>query len=224
MKLNLADYQLKSTSRQFEDIEWTISYIFNRNDTNAPRYLVVGDSICNGYHNALRKKLGNIANLTFWASSYCVTDPAYLTLLDNVLNGPRIDLVIFNNGLHSLVSNKNEWRQAYSLVIQYILAKMPGVPLVLLNSTPLKDRDQRVNEINTLTAEIAAETGLPMIDFFSFCNEFDCSFWADNYHFIPAAIEKQADFLAEKIKPLLPETTENITQASTATGPSGAMK
>jgi hypothetical protein len=101
---------------------------------------------------------------------------------------------------------------------------MPGVPLVLLNSTPLKDRDQRVNEINTLTAEIAAETGLPIIDFFSFCNEFDCSLWADNFHFIPAAIEKQADFLAEKIKPLLPETTENITQFSTATGPSGALK
>ena len=224
MNLNLADYQLKSTSRQFEDIEWTISYIFNRNDPKTPRYLVVGDSICNGYHNVLRTKLGNTANLTFWASSYCVTDPAYLPLLDNVLNGPRIDLIIFNNGLHSLVTDKVEWKQAYSLVLKYIQDKMPGVPLVLLNSTPLRDRDTRVNEVNKLTAEIAAETGLPMIDFFSFCNDFDCALWSDNYHFFPEAIEKQAEFLAEKIRPLLPENVGNVTQASTATGPSGALK
>ena len=224
MNLNFADYQLKSSSRQFEDIEWTISYIFNRNDANAPRYLVVGDSICNGYHNVLRNKLGDTANLTFWASSYCVTDPAYLPMLDNILNGPRIDLVIFNNGLHSLVTDKAEWKEAYSLVLKYIQDKMPGVPLVLLNSTPLRDRDPRVDEINKLTAEVAAETGLPMIDFFSFCNAFDCALWSDKYHFVPEAIQKQAEFLAEKIRPLLPETVGNITQASTATGPSGALK
>lgn len=224
MELNYADYQLKSTSRKFEDIEWTISYIFNRNDHKAPRFLVVGDSICNGYHNMLRQKLGDAASLTFWASSYCVTDPAYLPLLDNVLNGPKIDLVIYNNGLHSLGSNYAEWREAYPMVIKFIQAKLPGVPVVLLNSTPLKDRDQRVNKVNEMTADIAKELDLPVIDFFSFCDKFDCSLWSDKYHFLPEAIEKQAEFLAEKIRPLLPKVDDAVVQASTATGPSGALK
>lgn len=224
MELNYADYQLKSSSRKFENIEWTISYIFNRNDHNAPRFLVVGDSICNGYHIELRKQLADAASLTFWASSYCVTDPAYLPLLENVLSGPKIDLVIFNNGLHSLGSDQDEWSRAYTLVLKFIQAKLPGVPLVLLNSTPLKDRDQRVNKINEMTAKIAQEMDLPMIDFFSFCNEFDCSLWSDKYHFRTEAIEKQAEFLAEKIKPLLPAADNDVIQASTATGPSGALK
>lgn len=224
MELNYTDYQLKSTSRKFEDIEWTISYIFNRNDHKAPRFLVVGDSICNGYHNMLRQKLGDAASLTFWASSYCVTDPAYLPLLDNVLNGPKIDLVIYNNGLHSLGSNYAEWREAYPMVIKFIQAKLPGVPVVLLNSTPLKDRDQRVNKVNEMTADIAKELDLLVIDFFSFCDKFDCSLWSDKYHFLPEAIEKQAEFLAEKIRPLLPKVGDAVVQASTATGPSGALK
>lgn len=224
MRLCLADYQLRSSSRKNENIEWTIFYVFNRNDHTSPRFLVIGDSICNGYHDDLRNKLADKASLTFWASSYCVTDPGYLPQLDLVLNDPKPDLVIFNNGLHSLSTDRAEWEEAYRLVIRFIQAKLPGVPLVLLNSTPLRERDERVDSLNRITSELAREQQLVMWDLFSLCDKFDPSCWRDKYHFTPEAIRKQADFLAEKILPLLPESTKNIRQASTDTGPDGALK
>ena len=44
------DYAPEYTTRVREDIEWSISYTFNANDRDTPRVLLIGDSICNGYH------------------------------------------------------------------------------------------------------------------------------------------------------------------------------
>ncbi len=224
MKIDPARYQLPKSTRQSENIEWTTSYIYNRNDLKSPRVLLIGDSICNGYHAVLRQKLADKASITFWASSYCVTDPAYLHLLDNVLDGPAADLVVFNNGLHSLTSDPDEWQEAAILAVKFILAKLPGTPVVILNSTPLKNSDPRVEQINAMTAVTAKECGLDLWDIFSLCDKFDRSLWTDNYHFHREAIDMQADFLAGKIIPLLPECGTAVKQTSTATGPDGALQ
>lgn len=225
MQLDLSKFQLSASSRKNEDIEWSINYVFNRNDPDSPRFLIVGDSICNGYQQVLREKLSANASLSFWASSYCVTDLMYLPALDQVCNGPRPDLIIFNNGLHSLKSDRKEWEEAFTLVLKFIMAKFPGIPLAVLNSTPLADRDTRVDEINEMTARAAERLHLPLWDIFSLCKEFDPSCWRDNYHFSPEAIGMQAEFLAGKILPLLPVKGNKVTiQASTETGPDGALK
>ena len=64
-------YELPHTSRRREEIEWSIHYAFNAGDRTLPRVLLVGDSICNGYHAQVRERLLGIANVTFWASSKC---------------------------------------------------------------------------------------------------------------------------------------------------------
>lgn len=224
MCLDLKNYQLPSSSRKNENIEWTIFYVFNRNDRQSPRFTVIGDSICNGYHADLRQKLADRASLTFWASSGCVTDPAYLPQLDLVLNDPQPDLLIFNNGLHSLSTDRAEWEEAYRLVIRFIKARLPGVPIVLLNSTPLRERDERVDSLNNITAALAQEAGLPLWDIFAFCDPWDAACWRDQYHFTPDAIAKQADFLAARILPLLPESPKDVQQHATITGPDGALR
>ena len=75
--VNYRDYMPRSTSRMRENIEWSITYTYNSNDTAHPRVLLIGDSICNGYQTKVREKLADTANVTFWASSKCVTDPQY---------------------------------------------------------------------------------------------------------------------------------------------------
>ena len=75
IKMDYRDYQPKKTSRVREDIEWSINYSYNTLDTKNPRVMLIGDSICNAYHYAVRDRLAGKANVSFWASSKCVTDP-----------------------------------------------------------------------------------------------------------------------------------------------------
>ena len=65
MKIDPARYQLPKSTRQSENIEWTTSYIYNRNDLKSPRVLLIGDSICNGYQAVLRQKLADSKEIFF---------------------------------------------------------------------------------------------------------------------------------------------------------------
>ena len=89
--------------RGHENTEWSISYAYHLTDAkkSLPRVLLVGDSICQGYQGKVRAKLEGKANVTYWASSYCVTSPGYLRLLAFYLDEAKYDVIHFNHGLHS---------------------------------------------------------------------------------------------------------------------------
>ncbi|MCQ2380255.1 MAG: SGNH/GDSL hydrolase family protein [Victivallaceae bacterium] len=219
------DYQIKSSSREGESIEWTISYIYNRKDVASQRVLLVGDSICNGYQPVLRDLLADKCNITFWASSYCASDPAYLPHLDLVLSGPRPGLVLFNNGLHSLVSDKHEWYDSYVLAVKFLKAKLPEAKIALLNCTKIQDSNQtKVDEINRLTVRAAEELGLPLLNIFSITDAMPKSTWSDAYHFKADGVRLQAEFLAAEIASRLDRRDGKVVQAGTKTGPSGSLK
>lgn len=224
MAINYRNYQLEKSTRCGENIEWSTFYIYNRLDEKSFRAALIGDSICNGYQAHLRNRLAQRANVAFWASSYCVTDPAYLPLLSAFLDQVRPDLIVFNNGLHSFTSDPDEWSAAYIAVARYLVDRFPKIPVVLLNSTPLcDDPDGKVARINQMTNAAAAKLGLPLVDFYSACQKFDRSEWSDNYHFVEVAQKKQVEFLVDALSPYLPASGD-LRQQSTATGPSGALK
>ena len=133
---NYQDYQPKETTREREGIEWSISYTFNATDKKNPRVLLIGDSICNAYQVPVRKNLENACNVSFWASSKCVTDPDYFRELDFVLGAYEYDVITFNNGLHSLTTNREEWIKAYRAAVTFIQDKLKA-KLFLVLSTPL---------------------------------------------------------------------------------------
>ena len=153
------DFQPADSGRTGENVEWNISYVFNKKDTSgAPRVMVIGDSICNGYSGMLRKKLGKKMNFSFWASSLCVRDPLYLKTLDLVLDKPGADIVMFNNTLHSGSGNDEAWRIAFRQALKFICAKLPEAKVLVVNGTPLRDDSPWVVEKNAIAAETAAET------------------------------------------------------------------
>ena len=80
------DFAPASTSREREGTEWSIHYAFNAVDTEKKRVLLIGDSICNAYNGVVRNLLDGRVNVSFWASSKCVTDPAYFRELDFMLD------------------------------------------------------------------------------------------------------------------------------------------
>ena len=120
--MNYSDYQLSSSSRKPEAIEWTETRHYNAPDQKNPRVLLVGDSICNGYQGGVRDRLKDCVNISYWISSKCVTDQNYLRELNYMLECYPYELILFNNGCHSLMTDKKEWAEAYDKVLRFIQA------------------------------------------------------------------------------------------------------
>ncbi len=194
------DYAPRSTSRKREAIEWSTTYAYNATDTSLPRVLLIGDSICNGYQGRVRALLEGRMNVSFWASSKCVTDPDYFRELDFMLDARHVDVITFNNGLHSLSSDRAEWDAAYAAAVSFLIHCAPQARVALVTSTP--PRDARLAAIsaglNETVRRVAAERKLPVIDLFAAMDKLDREiYWRDTYHFAPDAIEIQANHISE---------------------------
>lgn len=225
--MNYKDFQPKKTSRVRENIEWSTRYAYNATDLDSPRVLLIGDSICNGYQGAVRERLKDKANVSFWASSKCVTDPDYFRELDFILDEMPYSLISFNNGLHSLVSDKKEWDVAFNAAVDFIQAKLPETKLVLTLSTSLNEewRTERSKALNAIVMKTAKRTGLPVIDLFTPTDALDKDKeMSDIYHFRAPAVGMQADIIAEKVVDILGLKSSGIIQESSLTGENGAVK
>ena len=183
-----------SYSRVREDIEWSIHYAYDYHRT-LPRLLLIGDSICNGYQPYVREKLDGSMNVSFWASSKCVTDPDYLRELEFMLDYTKYDVICFNNGLHSLTTDRAAWEQAYKNTLAFITEKCPSAKLYITLCTPLKD--PKLTAISSELNDIARAQGLPVIDLFTPMDALDRdAYWTDTYHFTNEAKIIQADIIA----------------------------
>jgi len=207
MKINhrdeiFANFQPAETSRILEDIEWSTTYCFDTLDTTRPRLLMIGDSICSGYHRQVKNLLQGRVNVSFWASSKCVTDPEYFHELEMILAQRKHDLISFNNGLHSLSTNREEWQNAYQAAVSLIRAKCPDSKLFITLCTPLKEERLTLisHELNLFVEKTAKENGLQVIDLFSLMNSLDREiFWTDVFHFGGEAVDMQAKCIADAV-------------------------
>ena len=218
-------FALKHSSRKKESIEWSITYHYNAPDTKNPRLLLIGDSICNGYQQETRTVLTQEVNLSFWASSKCVTDPDYLRELDFLLSGAHFDFICFNNGLHSLKSDMEEYRCAFASALRFIREKCPDARLAVVTSTPLVHEENTavVRKLNAIAVSIASELGLDVLDLFAVMDPLDRTNWRDEYHYGPAAIRLQAETIAAFFRKHN-DGKCRIDQEGTATGPDGAIQ
>ena len=196
-------FQPEKTSRIREATEWSNFRANSTTNIALPRVLLIGDSIVAGYQGAVTEKLRGSMNVSFWASSKCVTDPSYFQELDLVLSADRYDVISFNNGLHSLNTDRAEWTFAYSQAVKFIRAKCPNSRLFIVTSTPLKDPEltKKAMELNEITLKTAEAENLPVIDLFELMNPLDRdAFWSDIYHYHAKGREMQAEKIVENVK------------------------
>ena len=222
--VDFRNYRLEKIGKREENIIWHTYYSYNARDKKSPRALLVGDSVCRGYHEFVRSNLGKKVNLTYWATSNCITDPFYLQMLELILDREKFDIIIFNNGLHSLSTDRKTWRKAFALAMDYLAERLPETKVIVLNSTPKRDNDKRVIEINKLTEEVAKEKSLILADIYSLCAKWNKKEWRDAYHFNKKARKMQADFVSELILKYIGRTAENLVQLGSETGPDGKLK
>ncbi len=195
-------FQPETTTRKLESTEWSIAYSFDSNNTTKPRILTIGDSICNGNHGLLRNKLAEKFTFSFWATSKCVTDKLFFKELDLVLDANPASVIVFNNGLHSLGTNRDEWKFAFAQALKFIKAKKPQAKLIVLESTPVANQanNEKVMEINKLTNQISKQEAVPVIPFFDVVTALGPdNLWSDGVHFTEQARQKMTDYLANSL-------------------------
>ena len=199
-------YPVAENVRGHENTEWSISYAYHLTDAkkNLPRILLVGDSICQGYQGKVAAKLDGKANVTYWASSYCVTSPGYLRLLAFYLDEAKYDVIHFNNGLHSCETPVADYEKSYRAALQLIKKKQPKAKIIWASSTPLNATDSRVGKVSQLNAAArrAADSvdGIAENDLYSLANPLDrAAYWVDTHHYTDAGYELLASQVVEKV-------------------------
>jgi hypothetical protein len=200
-------FPVAENMRGHENTEWSISYAYHLTDAkkNLPRVLLVGDSICQGYQSKVAAELDGRVNVTYWASSYCVTSPGYLRLLAFYLDEAKYDVIHFNNGLHSCGTPDAGYETAYRHALQLIRKKQPGAKLFWAASTPLNtDKAKlagKVVQLNAAAKRAACDIdGIGVNDLFSLMNPLDRkAYWTDVYHYRQAGYELIASQIVEKV-------------------------
>ena len=189
-----------------EATEWIVSYAYNATDTRLPRVLLIGDSICNGYNKEVSQELAGTANVTFFATSKCVCDKSYLRSLAFFLDEYDYAVIHFNNGLHSLSSNRRDWEACLRAAIRLIKEKGKGAKILWASSTPLKDPKltEKAKELNAIAARVMTEAGVPTNDLFALMDPLDReTHWSDTFHFKGEAKRLQAKAVGDCVRKAL---------------------
>lgn len=155
-------------------------------DKERPRILYVGDSISMGYHRYLRKLLENRAYgyhlISFWAGDKPPLKPFFEQFLVKPLDYRKYDVILFNNGLHSLnwnesVTADDEIRAHYADAVDVMRELAPQAKLVYLMTTPhtgkrgadgkvheLGELDPVVLRLNRIASEVMKAKGVEVVD------------------------------------------------------------
>ena len=138
----------------------------------------------------------------------------------------KYDLITFNNGLHSLHTDRAEWEAAYRNVVDYLHAKAPNAKISITLCTPLQEEPYNsiAVSLNAYEKKLAAEYGYPLLDLYTRMDPLDRNVcWADLYHFKAEAVAIQARVIADHVLDRLETASDSVSHASTATGPSGRI-
>jgi len=234
LSLNAADLSVAKSEHPREATEWIVSYAYNANDTKLPRVLLIGDSICNAYSGDVCRELAGTAYVTFYATSKCVCDKSYLRELAFFLDEYDYAVIHFNNGLHSLSSDRTDWEKNLRAAVRLIKEKGKGAKIIWATSTPLKDPalTAKAKELNAIAARVMAEEGVPTDDLFALMYPLDRETnWSDTFHFKGEAKKRQAQAIAACVRRALgvagpasaADAAAALKAAHTDTGPNGKL-
>jgi len=216
-----------------EATEWIVAYSYNANDDTLPRVLLIGDSICNGYHQFVREELAGVANVAFFATSKCVVDQSYLRSLAFFLDEHDYAAIHFNNGLHSLYTDLGDWENCLRAAVKLLQERGKGAKLIWASSTPLKDpeRTAKAQALNAVAARVMAEARIPTNDLFALLDPLDReTHWGDTFHHKDDTRKLCGKAVADRLRAALGQGRASESEAKAAlaagdteTGPDGKL-
>ncbi len=155
---------------------WNLS-VPKETDAKRPRVLIYGDSISMGYCPILRKSLEGKVYVEHWchfANNVKVKSELY----ESVSSSSKIDVIVFNNGLHSTHWTKDKFSDeqiadSYRKIIEGFKRGAPKATLIYLNTTPISDgktprgldeKNNVVIRLNDIAKKVMREYNIEVID------------------------------------------------------------
>ena len=157
-----------------ENIEWCNIWVPEATRTDLPRVLLIGDSICNGYHNAVEKELKGRAMVAMLATSSALGDPVLAEQVRLLMKNYQFAVIHFNIGLHGWDYTEEEYQKEFPELLKVIRKNAAGAKLVWATSTPMRQpapnlgefhpNNARVKIRNKIVVDLAAKEGIPVDD------------------------------------------------------------
>lgn len=188
----------------YETYEWDNVWIEYANDKNHKRVFYIGDSISCGTRRLATMRTNEEIYFDGFGSSKAVDNPYFedaIKLFAKQL--PKIETVIFNNGLHGWhLDDSNEYKMYYEDAVKFILNDLKPDKFFILLTTSVRDeeRDKRVVARNAVATEIAKKYDLPIIDLYSVTNKNKDMLIEDGVHPTEELYKLIADEIIKSIK------------------------
>ena len=159
---------------QLETYEWIRTWVDHANAKDLPRVLLIGDSITNGYQEAVRELLCGVCYVDFIATSYYCDNPTYTSLVRMIYESLPYAVVHFNHGLHGYHGDVEGYRAEMERLALELSEKSK---VILVTSTNVKKSgelteihegwEKRLSERNAALADIAEKNGFRVNDLYA---------------------------------------------------------
>lgn len=192
-----------------------------KGDDSLPKVLYFGDSISDGYGEPFKVLAEGKLNLYHWTHFENDIDKLKERLFDEVLAFAKYDVIVFNNGLHSLdwtpdkVSDERIANH-YRMLVKAFRKRAPQAKLVFVNCTPLTgkkgpsgkvetlaDFNDKSLRFNRIAAKVMKREKVPVVDAYSLLAANLGEARGDQYHWNPSAYRKMAQLIFDKVNEVL---------------------
>lgn len=152
--------------------EWLIGVVhdvYRQNDK--PRILIIGDSICWGYHADVQAELGDDYYVDVVANSFDSADPQLIPCINILLENYDYDIVHFNVGIHTSPHEaQTSYRENVYNILKTIRDNNPDTRVVFATTTTVT-RDNSpssdITQLNQWGSDAAEELGLLVDDLYT---------------------------------------------------------
>ena len=170
----------------YELIEWDITRIERFGNHNSKHILYIGDSISVGVRDAANTLSEYRYIFDGFATSKSLDNPVFI---DSVYlfakQMPRVDAVIFNNGLHGWHLTEDEYATYYEVFVKGLLERFGDVPVIMLLTTYSEHAEYpngRVQARNVIAERIAERYNVPIMDLYIVAED-NKQYISDGVHF-----------------------------------------
>jgi lysophospholipase L1-like esterase len=194
-----------------EGTEWCDVWMPDSNQSNAPRVLLIGDSITRGYFPAVESLLQGKASCARLSTSKSVGDPALATEITAFLSESKYDVIHFNNGMHGWDYTEAEYRQYLPEMLRAIRQAAPRAKLIWASTTPVRadipagPSNTRIDARNAIASNFFQRQGIPIDDLHALMSTHG-DLHSDDVHYNDAGYAVAAKQVADQILAVLPAT------------------
>jgi hypothetical protein len=178
-----------------------------------PRVLLVGDSIAQGYHLAVAKRLKGKANLDLYITPDHIAVPAYRAKLAKTLTHGTYSVIHYNeSGLHAWVKGsvpEGKYGPLFAEAVGVLREGAPKARLIWASSTPVTVAgkptqldpvvNKTVTDMNAAARAVAEKEGLSIDDLHALMSDKLALAKGDRWHWTPKGTDVQAEAVTASV-------------------------